>query len=249
MRITDYHTRFVQSVMRLLVRDLDVVAGPPDPRWRPHAERVLRHTLRRRGDTCARAHPGAPQPRNRPRHISAERVSRCCDALLDALNGDWARPQLLHYCTKPGCPHKQVVMRAVIEAFELLFPKTPAENKWSSIDSPRAFVALMFQLCRVGTRAFLAEWPRGADDVITPDVPGVDGVPEVPGVPEAVLTDWKIINTKRLKSASRFVADTTAMMDLSLCNLVMQPVDACIQYLKNTGIGRANMISLSATQK
>ena len=160
MRITDYHTRFVQSVMRLLVRDLDVVAGPPDPRWRPHAERVLRHTLRRRGDTCARAHPGAPQPRNRPRHISAERVSRCCDALLDALNGDWARPQLLHYCTKPGCPHKQVVMQAVIEAFELLFPKTPAENKWSSIDSPRAFVALMFQLCRVGTRAFLAEWPR-----------------------------------------------------------------------------------------
>lgn len=218
MRISDYHTRFLQAVCRFVINNLQIVEGvAPDPLWKAHSSLVVRYTLLRESLLAAREHPCAPQPRAKPRRDWSA-MQQCADQLLVLLNGSWVTPQLIHYC-QPGCRHMKAVMAVLAESLEIIFPTLPAENKWQSINNARCFAAFLFQLSGFGCEAFSREWSPDQSADSSEDVPG-DGI-----------EDFKAQNQKRLRNAGIFLRDRAKLLELSIFNIISLPVDAFLQFL------------------
>lgn len=219
VRLTDNWTRLVRSVATWVHQHLDVVTDfDPNPAWNQFARTTLKHTVLRDLEvTGARGHTAAPQPRRRP-ISNFERRRRCCDQLLLALNGDWTQPYPRHFCRDQNCPHARLVVEAVVESVHTLFPSVPAENKWASISSSRAFAAFLFQLCRVGT-AFAEECAESRLGT------------QEDGPADEDAANFKVVNARRLAKAKQFLSNFDSLMMCSIMNIISGPADSCLQFL------------------
>lgn len=223
LRLTDNYSRFVRSVSMFVSRHLDIILDvAPLAAWESYNRTVLKYTLRRQLElTDARRHPNAPQPRARPRtdYLALE---ECEHKLLAALNGHWASP-LRHYCNDASCPHHRKVTQSLLQCIERLFPSLPAENKWTSVQSSRAFVSFLFLVCR-SSSAFVEE--RDGADMGDLDQ---DEDPEIQGPGE--LLDFQVVNRRRMRKSKEFLSSYEKLFECSLLNVIAHPVDSCLQFL------------------